>query len=180
MKNLLFISIISTLMFFSCVPDKIFPDTQTERPPVADTLPAITTAGLNTFGCLVNDSVWVPRVPPFAGWSGVHELTVSYSPQIDRLTLKAQKWRDSLFVSQIYISGNITVGKDSFKIKGIPSIWLDEKGSYSLDTFSNYAFQLLKFDLDSRVASGTFGFTAINEETNDTLTISQGRYDVNF
>ena len=51
---------------------------------------------------------------------------------------------------------------------------------YRLDTLSRITQSLTRFDLEMQIASGTFAFTAINDELMDTLVVTDGRFDVEF
>ena len=51
---------------------------------------------------------------------------------------------------------------------------------YRLDTLKPVDLAITHFDLTAQTASGTFAFTAINDELTDTLVVTNGRFDVEF
>ena len=144
-----------------------------------DELPPATQTGANTFGCLINGEPWYNRGGQFndpdvsAGY-GNNFLSV-YGRAIDP------------FISDKYDRINITFHNPSVgNSSPIPGwnlpfrLTYEDYVFYRLDTLSRITQSLTRFDLDMQIASGTFAFTAINDELMDTLVVTDGRFDVEF
>ncbi len=59
------------------------------------------------------------------------------------------------------------------------SIFTDFKGCgfYRVDTLSPHVMTITKLDTINFTASGTFYFTAINDDCKDTIRVAEGRFD---
>ena len=173
MKKTIFTFLTFTLFLsFSC-------EKQDTKP--TDKLPPATMTGANTFGCLVNGEVWRPYIEGNMwqnkilakydrGWVGCDQLFVgatrSYNNNEDifqEITLNV--WCPELG------DNNIDVNKGIF-------VDLRGCGDYRLDTLSLQILTITKLDTINNIASGTFQFTAIHDECQDTLRITEGRFDV--
>ncbi len=51
---------------------------------------------------------------------------------------------------------------------------------YELDTTYNNRTEIIHFDMDKRIMSGTFEFRTISMECRDTVLITDGRFDIKF
>ena len=170
------------LLSFSCEKKSIF------NPEPLDELPPATMTGENTFGCLVNGAVWRPYIEGANIWESA--LNVKHDrgwPDCDQLHISAIKMyyegEEYTLHQEIGINvwcpelgiNNITPTKGAFL-----DFYLDPSCSYrySVDTFSQYTINITKLDTENNIASGTFAFTAINNECNDTIRITEGRFDV--
>ncbi len=147
----------------------------------ADQLPPITMEGKGTFACLINGEVWKwkGRNP----WNGFPNLDVLYDTLTKRLFIQATKeiidsgQRDLqvMTISNI-IESTGTSFMDYRKTIYIDYTQVNEKCiDYELDSLSTKSINILKLDKISKIISGTFEFTAINEC--DTLRITEGRFD---
>ena len=168
-----------SLLSFSCEKQGLL------NPEPPDELPPATTEGANTFGCLVNGEVWRPYVEGANIWESA--LNVKHDrwwPDCDQLHIGATRkyfGEDSLYQS-IVINvwcpelgvNNITPTRGVFL-----DFYLDPSCSYRyhVDTLSPYLIDITRLDTENNIASGTFEFTAINNECQDTLRITEGRFD---
>jgi hypothetical protein len=180
MKKAIFTFLAFTLLLsFSCEKNNIF----NPKPP--DELPPATMTGANTFGCLVNGEVWRPYIEGANIWESA--LNVKHD----------RGWVDC---DQLFIGATRQLfGDDSLYQTIIINVWCPELGEnkitpakgafhdfyinspcsyrYRVDTLSPYIINITKLDTANNIASGTFEFTAINNECPDTIRITQGRFD---
>jgi hypothetical protein len=156
-----------------------------------DKLPPATTSGKNTFGCKVNGEVWIAHIegggifddPIYAK----HYLAVNHPilGDCDQLLVVGKRKYDE----QADISQQVSVELRCPKLG--ENQLLFNKGAfldfricnqgyrYALDTLSPCTVFITRLDSINFIASGTFEFTAINDDCKDTLRITEGRFDVN-
>ena len=176
MKKAIFSFFAFTLLLsFSCEKKNIF------NPEPPDELPPATMTGANTFGCLVNGEVWRPYTESI--WES--SLNVKHDKgwvNCDQLFIGANRKFSSDFNQEIIINvwcpklgiNNITPGKGVFL-----DFFVEPPCGYRyrVDTLSPYTINITKLDTINNIASGTFEFTVINNECQDTLRITEGRFD---
>ena len=155
-----------------------------------DQLPPETQTGKNTFGCLVDGKVFVPK-----GFSFHPRLTCYYqyiypSPNGYVFQVAASDFSNSSFPIEI----NILI--DSVKIKEGQKIDLKqpkhrgngygnyrEFTSYLIDYFtflpSSGQLEMKKFDEINQIAAGTFWFNVVNEK-GDIVKVTEGRFDMQY
>jgi hypothetical protein len=164
------------LLSFSCEKQNIF------NPEPPDELPPATMTGANTFGCLVNGEVWRPYVEGANIWeSAIYAKHDRGWVGCDQLLVGATK----KYFSEVDISQEISVnvwcpviGENEISFSKGRYRDLRGCGEYYLDTLSLHTLIITKLDTINNIASGTFEFTAINDECQDTVKITQGRFDV--
>ena len=151
-------------------------------PTPKEELPPIIKEGKNTFGCLVNGKLWLPK-----GNNGTSNLDLSYDPTYDGGTLDIASYRilsdqdrqylyiymTNLSKAGIYKLNDLKVGSATFDY----SI----KCNYNRDSsvYRNGILDVTKFDLLSKIISGTFEFSLVRSSC-DTLKVTQGRFDMKF
>ena len=151
-----------------------------------DQLPPATQTGANTFGCLVNGKVFIPK-----GYDGIGRPNPHVQYDYD---LNGQPYLSiKTFQFPTTISSGIFVGfqflqntgmyslKDSFSfLLGTPSTY-DNCGSISNDpnTFSDGGGMVTRLDIPSRIISGTFDFKYKTLQY-DTVFVTEGRFDIKF
>lgn len=162
----------------SCKKDnKYYPDPPAVLP---DSLPPITTEGNNTFGCLVNDSLWLPY--------GLFQFDVHFENGM--LYLNSEK---SLLFFDAYSSITIksthnTISKiGKYKIQSFDQDKMQVGGDYYIDRLNYYTddtyigeLEILRLDTINKIVSGTFYFSAKSKYSTDTVKVSKGRFDVRF
>ncbi|TVQ78087.1 MAG: hypothetical protein EA358_05425 [Flavobacteriales bacterium] len=192
MKNshlILFFSVIALLACLtSCQKD------DTSNPPLPDELPPITQTGEQTFGCLLNGEVWVPK----------HYSNSIVNPPVV-LQASWDRWNGDIFSIIAYhrrkddSSINETMAIYTFPdfIGDTAYFEYNETGrrvTYYYTPYKNGPFNvyrsiatnrswvyLSRFDTINRIASGTFSIDLLNIEDNqDTISIREGRFDVRF
>lgn len=142
-----------------------FTNTQCEKSKVEmeNKLPPETQNGKNTFGCLVNGKVWLPR--PTSLFPAVNTQVVSHL-----VTLAASTGDEAivLAIQDFEKEGTYSLSTSStyFRIGGI---------RYSL---RNGDLVITKIDYSRHIVSGRF--SAVGENDNQTVSISDGRFDLIF
>jgi hypothetical protein len=146
-----------------------------------DKLPPATTSGKNTFGCKINGKVWLPAggtlwdSPISAkhdmGWVGCDQLYIGVKRVIGDDTADI----DQHLILNVWCpalgENTITPGDGVF-------IDFNNCGYYRVDTLSPYILSITRLDSINFIASGTFELTVINDDCEDTLRITEGRFDV--
>ncbi len=162
-----------------------------DKDPVSQ-LPPETQEGKNTFGCLVNGQVFLPK-----GNGGLSPILTCYYQSIYPSV--------SGFVFQVNANDNrtsdnlksITINLDSFKLNSGMSILLNSghngisgKGQrvsgnvlipYRYNTSDGVTgmLDITMFDEINQIVSGTFWFNAVNS-FGDSVHITQGRFDMKY
>ena len=166
------------LLSFSCEKKSIL------NPEPPDELPPATMTGENTFGCLVNGEVWRPYTENLweSAISAKHDIGW---PECDQLLVSGKRRFTSNTVSSGVFNQNIkmnawcpVLGDNMLTFSKRSFIDFNNCGEYYLDTLSQRILTITRLDSTNKIASGTFEFTVINEECNDTLRITEGRFDV--
>jgi hypothetical protein len=144
-----------------------------------DVLPPITAVGKNTFGCLVDGAIWIPKGRALQG----------------AFLIEMQHPKDTMVIN-IYADDSKTNSGMTISIHDTPTFEIGK--SYSLQNEKFYVvynqrkndrvcyyekvidgnIKLLKFEPDSRVIAGTFEFTVYSQDCSDTVKVTEGRFDI--
>jgi hypothetical protein len=152
-----------------------------------DQLPAATQTGAGTFGCLVNGQPWLP-----SGNNGTPNSVALYDPSINtqdgaQLNIKAYRLASPETYFTLYCR-QITSQKRAFKM-GIPQNrppLIEATGCYEGGSvgfcgtslaYITGQMVLTRMDEQAGIVSGTFWFNALRIGSNDTLKVTQGRFD---
>ena len=161
-------------------------DDDSDLPPI-DQLPPQTTVGANTAGCLVNGEVLIPK-----GNANESTLRCQYAKRGDEYTFGIFINENSNPTKSVRILYNkkkepLPINKPI--LLTIPNIDESSWGEYLieagvLDRFStngqtNGELLILALDEAKRIISGTFKFTAINNQ-GETIEITDGRFDMHY
>ncbi|PZE15582.1 hypothetical protein DNU06_17335 [Putridiphycobacter roseus] len=151
-------------------------------------LPAATQTGANTFGCLVDGEVYIPKgnfsykaidLPSYFAGNG--NLGVSV-----RNVKDFEKWIYIFIKNGVYSKGiytDIAYHSSNSNYPGLEIV--DKTGSittvdkYYIDSTLNHFIEITKLDLENKIVSGLFEFTVVNEEKTDTIKVTNGRFDLN-
>ncbi len=165
------------------------PDPEPEPPhvPYWDTLPAITQTGANTFGCLVDGKVWVPRKEILVPWyvlaASLNELDGTGSCVID-CSIITPTQDDYLIMNfgPTYFSPSTCYGKRALLPKSNFN-FTTSHDTYSIDpkdSLINWV-KVSMVDTDRNIISGTFQFTMYKDQLpHKTLKITEGRFDLKY
>ncbi|TCD08609.1 hypothetical protein EZ449_12275 [Pedobacter frigidisoli] len=137
---------------------------------ISDTLelPEATQRGAYTFGCLVDSSVFVPRMT-----SEIPVLSVE---------------RGGSFLKIIARGGpkGSSIGLNIAELKGIGEypILADGTSSYQISSNNYFAtsgkITITRYDLSNKIVSGLFYFQAKHENSDKTVAVQDGRFDLTF
>jgi hypothetical protein len=186
MKNIILAAVVLfSIQVFnsSCKKDK----TATEQ------LPPITQTGANTFGCLINGNVWLPK-----GYDGRFinsRITIDPSYADGDLTIRTYKIDDDFYYG-------VSITSDSIKSLGVYGIATSSRtkfyySKWKKDFSINYCeaiqpsnngpnpnnitgfIKITRYDLVNRIFSGEFEITFNNTSCGlgDPVKITQGRFD---
>ncbi|MEX1001167.1 MAG: hypothetical protein WDZ35_03550 [Crocinitomicaceae bacterium] len=161
-------------------------------PPEEPTLPPATQTGENTFGCKINGKVYVPKGTVYEpsidqpayyesyGYFIVTTRNVSdfSDDRIDDILLRL-KVSEGVSGNGLYMMTD--TGFSFFEIQIDTVVNGFETGhsyNYYLDTTKSNLVEITNLDVINKVISGTFEMTVINNEQNDTITITEGRFDL--
>jgi hypothetical protein len=139
-------------------------------------LPKATQEGKNTFGCLVDGKAFLPKA------GSVFSIN-------NREPLEAYLYQGSLYISARGDGGADMVVKDACKpgkyilrtvASGSNGYYKDATGQYFTNDIQIGEINLTRIDTLQKIAAGTFQFSAagISTAVGNTVTISEGRFDV--
>jgi len=144
-------------------------------------LPPITKEGKNTFGCLVNGRVWVPK-----GNHGIPNLDLLYDPEYNHGTFDLRTYRypdQSDHLQYIILFSDSLSGTGSYSLsKGTNQVPIFSDNTtceyVGGDADVDYWGELVitRFDLGVGIVSGTFELTLVKSDC-DTIRMVNGRFD---
>ena len=175
------------LMGTSCKKEKPEPN-----PPSEPQLPAITTSGENTFGCYINDDLFIPK-------GGIYYRAIDYPTYFNEngflgIRVLNQKDFDGWVRIHIVTDGIFDIGDYSINPNALntPPPCLERRVDtiisgdetyatipYYVDTTKSNLVKISRLDLTAGIVSGEFEFTATSAYYNDTIKVTQGRFDLN-
>ncbi len=181
-------SIITILSIFalssclwSCKEKEQNPDPITTKPPVTEEqLPPITTTGTGTFGCKVNGKVWVAKSN--TSWPNLY---CSFDKNDSNcIGVNGYIKNNNLDFLQVNFrwhyspnSSNFTLGYGNANSPKAGYFDIDKNIFGETDSLRGGEVTILRFDSIKQIISGTFYFDCINQETGETLKITDGRFD---
>ena len=142
-----------------------------------DELPPVTLEGKNTFGCLVNGALWLPKgsfnVPgTSADYTSGYFLTFNAGNESSGFSFLV---KEPLEINRNYDLADTAEVKAYYEneINGNVCIYAD----YHV---LNGSLEIAKFSLayQNKVLSGTFEFTTYNPDCGDTIKVTEGRFDI--
>ncbi len=142
-------------------------------------LPPETQQGKNTFGCLVNGKVWLPKGAGLVWgiqsqyYTGIISIFTTNVELIPRPYIQLQ-------FARVYKDTAFTI-KNYTNEKDFQRFYYSEENTYYYPV-NGYTgqFHLKKLDTINHIMAGTFWFDAIDTLSGDTVQIRQGRFDVTF
>jgi hypothetical protein len=153
-------------------------------------LPPVTQTGENTFGCLIDGTLLLPRNGTgtiYGADSGVSFIGSS-DDSYNGITVKDYKSSDSkrldIYLYHLDQNGEGTFTVNESNCLGIsyakPSINVRCRynGAWYCSTENSGTLTITRYDSDNGIVSGTFSFTAKNrDDPTDSIQITQGRFD---
>lgn len=169
MKKLFYLLLLSFLLAASC-------EKNDDNP--VDKLPPATMTGENTFGCLVNGEVWLPHTGSL--WNPALNVDHAQWPTGEwQLLIGATRQKENINIYDVLTINVWDPQLGENIITPISSVYIDFKGcgNYRVDTLTPHVMTITKLDAINYIASGTFYFTAINDDCQDTIRVTEGRFD---
>lgn len=166
-----------------------------EYKPKVDQLPPLTQTGADTFGCLIDGKVFIPKSKGFLDGSNLQcqyqYLEQNNQPPCNYFALTASDPKS--YPDQIYgisLSAQcVDLGVGIYELTnyqtlfslagefGIHGFYGDDE--YYTNTIHKGELNITRFDLEKQIMSGTFWFDAINQD-GKIVEIRDGRFDVHF
>jgi len=164
------------VIFYACKKEKI------------DTLPPITQEGANTFGCVINGKIYLPK--GFEQNKPCFDMIVDPSFNDGSIDIR-------VFSKEGDTNTRLNFGSDSISNTGL--FWVGSKADFGYSIYSKrlsdnicetpYSYgepsskkgfiKITRYDLTNRIISGEFEFHFVNPNCGigDTIHITQGRFD---
>lgn len=174
-----------TLTASKCKKDKTPVDPVSQLPPETQT-------GANTFGCLIDGKVFVPKGTPFGGPSlkcAYQYLNDAYSKGFYFQLSASHNYSTQnlegigIFTENLEITERIYDLEDSFQDGKAYGLYLKFEESRRIKEYTKSSLpgQLIitKFDEINQTVSGTFWFSVV-VNPGDTIKITDGRFDMKF
>ena len=143
-----------------------------------DLLPPPTQEGKFTFGCLVNDTAWVPRTTV--------DMTSYYQGGILYIAAefkgKGREQNIQLVVRDTALSTNVAYDLATFPNHSAEFFWyyIDKNiCTYEPENTLSGTLTLTKFDKFNLIVSGVFEFTTAKKGC-DTIQVTDGRFDMYY
>ena len=150
-----------------------------------DDLPEPTKNGANTFGCLVNGDSWVATVDGFTesatdalfylNTDGSAYLTLTGILDDDndiRQTIRVRFRAENFAINTKYRLDDEVKFRDDNRESSCSFI--------TIDTAMHNEVVIKHIDEENRTISGTFEYTCREDECDETVVISEGRFDVQY
>lgn len=152
-------------------------------------LPPATQTGANTFGAKVNGEFWVPKTfGPF----GVNDILQAHMNSSTSIIIKARNFASSPTETEFEIFLKDITGPATFVLNtnvSYPTMSasygyyvkrkLSPENEWITSSSNTGVVTITKFDLTTRIVSGTFQFNALNlYNAPQPLTVTEGRFDI--
>ena len=156
---------------------------KTNTPEPVDQLPAATQTGANTFGCLVDGKVYIPKGSDGTNKPNLRKIYDNFQGD-NYLAIYTYRYINNNFDGEIYFSihnllniGNyITTNTKNSIIYG--GVFFNNCGISGFDTttYRNGIITVQRLDLSAGIISGIFN-CKIKPSNCDTIRITEGRFD---
>ena len=156
-----------------------------------DPLPIETATGANTFGCKVNGVPYIPSGgDPTISWYPVEGGWIKDVDNNRGLNIRTVSGNTRFIDIYIKVLDTVGVYKLNYNTQPFPiAVRAENYGCYSTKnsngsynryvTNSQYTGEVhVKQILPGGIIAGTFHFTAYNQQTGETVSITEGRFDV--
>ena len=174
------------LLFAAASVMTVFTFSQCKKKTEEPQLPPETTTGAMTFGCKVNGKVFVPR--DGRGKPGLYVQYVNLGAGVGGgwyLNIPATNWipnppegvnigTDSLIIAE---GGTYQFFKKKY---GVASAFYQNGNLYNTTDNNSGELKIKKFDSVNRIISGTFFFTGTDNSNGQTVSITEGRFDIRY
>ena len=148
-------------------------------------LPEATQQGEGTFGCLVDNKLWLPFVEQTLD----SKIEVDYYPLAYSFQVQAENERPNVTsLITLYVQGTGPIKPGTYTLSNGFSASCTRDGRYQTPATGPGSITITKVEpqvvtklgITTRydIISGTFEFMAVNAATGKTMTITDGRFDV--
>lgn len=162
-------------------------------------LPEATQTGANTFGCKINGKTWIPNgthdlfvsIPAlyssFFQHNGIRWLNISARKDPSLINNEDDSYDDLSLTVALPVSTNDTIiNKNCYACNlycPYSSMRLQIQGlfngaCYATDSLHPGLIHFSKIDTLNRIFSGDFEFSAFDKNTGNTISVTEGRFDV--
>ncbi len=175
--NILLLAVL--LVGAACKKEYVVGPQEPPKPPPVDKLPAITTTGKNTFGCLVNDVVYISTPQTIAGKQTLQaELDTAFSEML-LSSIQTNMPNGAMWLGIVNFTGT---GKYDLPYSyGLYHLFTtDSYTVYRPNTDTTNIIEVTRFDSLQKIVSGKFTLNFKNVQTNEKLTIKSGRFDLKY
>ena len=162
--------ILLTLFFYSC---------EKNLPPLPTELPPVTTRGKNTFGCMIENEIYVPDIRRMSFSVDIYFEFPQYPDYY--FYVRTKRLVDE---NDEAMDAEVSFGIDSLRDTGIYNITgagvlYSEKyyGTYQMTPEDIGTVEILRLDTVNKIISGKFNFIAIAEDSS-IIHVSDGRFDL--
>lgn len=164
-----------------------------------DQLPPITQTGKNTFGCVIDGQVLIPKDGGGLNLSGISNRSKSFtaffpSDNTNNLTITVYNARDKaggaiyIYIYDLNKVGTYTLRNSEISYGNPAQLAYSHVSIIKPDITDNNNFYYLSYEnsgsinisrYDNDIISGTFSLKAVNEnDSNDVIEITDGRFDI--
>jgi hypothetical protein len=158
-------------------------------------LPCATQYGANTFGCYIDGVPWVAGVAPYVFDPSAHPIEAEHDETgygqdyYSQFRLSARSIDSSGYqfwsISFRPLKDTITMTEYNYNFDNLSveaKIIVGNQGNktYVIDTLSPYIIKVHKYNTEKGVISGLFNFKMISKSGEDTIIITNGRFDVKY
>ncbi|WP_367388426.1 hypothetical protein [Lewinella sp. LCG006] len=148
--------------------------------PAVKVLSPITMTGEGTFGCKINGEVFLHTPKPFDD-----HITVYYDDFRNTFFVQASSSEGGELKKMVQVYADSLSNEGVYTLKGViytefndPCTDYPMLNEDYLVLEENYQTEIIHFDPEARIISGTFQFTVVSEECQDTFRITEGRFDM--
>ena len=157
-----------------------------------DPLPAATQNGANTFGCKVNGKAWIPdgvggfaRIKAISG--GYVGTSISPTPNsVFISTYRSDRTKIDLHIQGVNKTGVYELNKSTnilyaeLRPLNYGAYFPDPGKAFATNNKYTGTVNITRADTVNRIVSGTFGFTVYDPDSKQTISITDGRFDVDY
>jgi len=171
--------LMSIILLFIVV--TLFATCKKKDPPIGTNattqLPPITTTGENTFGCLVNGEVWLPKGKGiFAGLNSDY-FSLGVTIQAKHFHTSGGSDYIAIGIYKDYLDATLPIELNMVESQGVISKYSCSNQNLITDTIIGGKLNLIRSDTINEIFSGTFEFTVVDSQC-DTIKITNGRFDI--
>jgi len=136
--------------------------------------------GKNTFGCLVNGNVWLPKGDLFV--SGINADYTSGKFLVLGASIRSSSYSSSFsfLIFDPILNNKTYILKDTSIARAVFYERVSNNKSCSYENYQVFdgSLTITKFDTKKSIVSGTFQFSTYNPSCGDTIKVTQGRFDI--